>query len=236
MKLIPYLRASTKDKQTPEHQLPEIERWAAAHSHELLSAAIERESGRNDDRPIWNEVLARVLRGEADGVVAVDMSRFARSAVHLIQVSELLRKAGRHMACVRQPLDTTTPVGRYVFGNFALLGQLIVELGQDAVAKGIAFSRDKRKAADGTPGAWGRRRELLPGPVLLKARALRAAGLSWRRVSARLFAAGYAQPARSTGKRKHPPRAWPIGTLRDALDGVGIPDPAEAPNPAGGAG
>lgn len=216
MRFIPYVRASTKDKQTPEHQLPEIERWAATHGHQLQPPEIERESGRNDDRPVWNDVLTRVLRGDADGVVAVDMTRFARSAVHLIQVSEALRKAGRHMACVRQPIDTTTPVGRYVFGNFALLAQLIAELGQDSISKGIAFARDKRAVA-GKPGSWGRQREAVPALALAFARRLRGEGLSWRTVAVRLYDAGYAQPPRARGRSAHLRRPWPTGTLRRAV-------------------
>lgn len=235
MRFIPYLRASTKNLQTPEHQLPEIERWAVANGHELLAPVVERESGRNDDRPEWNAVLGRVLRGEADGVVSVDMSRFARSAQHLLQVAAALRKAGRHMACTRQPIDTSTPAGRFTFTIFAALAELVADLGRDAVAKGIAFSRDKRKKA-GQSAAWGRRQEQVPPATLRAAGELQAAGLSLRRVSARLYAAGHAQPARDRGRSAHPARPWPVPTLQRALARVQLAVANEAAKSAPAAG
>jgi DNA invertase Pin-like site-specific DNA recombinase len=230
VRFVLYARASTQDNQTPEHQIAELRTWCAVNGHEIAREIVERASGTRDSRPLWNGALHDVLAGKAEGIAAVEMSRFARSAPHLLNVAKALRVAGRHLVVTRRRVDTTTPEGRLLFTIQAALDEYVADIGKDAIRSGIRYARAR------SGGAWGRRREVLPPRTLAAARELQAAGLSWRRISARLFAAGHAQPARDRGKSAHPARAWPVGTLRDALAGVELPPANGAPNPANGAG
>jgi len=211
LRFIAYARASTQDNQTPEHQIAELQAWAATHGHELVRAVVERASGTRDDRPLWKGALESVLRGEADGIAAVELSRFARSAAHLLNVAKALRTARRHLVVTRRRIDTTTPEGRLLFTIQAALDEYIADIGRDAIRSGIRFARSKRG------GRWGRQRAELPATALEMARTLRASGNSWRRTSQALAAVGFVQPARAGGRSAHDRRPWPVGTLRDAL-------------------
>lgn len=230
MRFVLYARASTKDKQTPEHQLAELRTHARLRGWEVAAELVERESGRRDDRPMWASAVDLVLSGKADGVASTELSRFGRSTRHLLEVGAAFQSAQRHLVCTRQPIDTTTPIGRLVFTMLAALAEFESDLTRERVKAGVAYAKARRG------GAWGRQRETPPADVLRAARELRGAGLSWRRVSARLYAAGHGQAARERGKSAHPRRPWPIGTLRDALSDVELPPQQDGPDPAPGGG
>jgi len=211
MKFILYARASTKDKQQPEHQLSELRLWVLSKGHEIAEEITERESGRKDDRPEWQRALEAVLCGRAAGIASVELSRFGRSTRHLLEVAQAIEQAGGHLVCTRQPIDTTTSVGRLVFTLLAAVATFEAELTAERVRAGVAYAMKQRG------GAWGRRRESIPLEAVQLARHLRAEGLSWLQVSMRLHKEGYAQPPRTHGRSAHLRRPWPTGTLRDAV-------------------
>jgi DNA invertase Pin-like site-specific DNA recombinase len=218
VRFILYARASTKDKQHPDHQLAELRGEAARRGWEVVGEIVELESGRKDDRPLWTAALDRVLRGEADGVAAVELSRFARSTRHLLDVSAALKAAGRHLVATRQKIDTTDAMGRLVFTFLAAIAEFESELTRERVSAGVRHARAKRG------GKWGRGREVLSDQALSMAARLRGDGFSWRDVSTWLHGAGLSQPARyRAGVEVRPARPWPIGTLRDALARVELP-------------
>lgn len=217
MRFVLYARASTKDKQHPEHQIAELRAEAARRGWTIEQEFIEHESGRKDERPMWLAALGRVLTGHADGVAAVELSRFGRSTRHLLDVANAIREAGGHLVCTRQPIDTTTPVGRLVFTMLAALAEFEADLVRERVIAGVRHAKLRRG------GAWGRGRETIPPVALSLASAARQVGKSWRETASVLANAGYAQPARSHGRSAHPSRPWPIGTLRDAMAAVGLP-------------
>ncbi len=218
LRFILYARASTKDKQHPDHQLTELRGEAARRGWEVVGEIIELESGRKDDRPLWTDALDRVLRGEADGVAAVELSRFARSTKHLLDVSTALRAAGRHLVTTRQPIDTTGAMGRLLFTILAAVAEFEAELTRERVSAGVRHARAKRG------GKWGRGRTELPARVKELIEGYRDTGFSWRHISRSLWAAGFGQPPRFVGgvevRRARP---WPIGTLRDATMRVELP-------------
>lgn len=218
MRFILYARASTKDKQHPEHQIAELRAEAARRGWEVVAEVVELESGKRDDRPKWAAALDRVLLGDADGIASVELSRFGRSTKHLLSVSAALQQAGRHLVCTRQPIDTTSAIGRLVFTMLAAVAEFEADLTRERVTAGVRAAKARRG------GAWGRGRETPSFEALAYAIKLRAEGMSWRYVSRQLQKQGYVQPARTGGRSAHPARPWPIGTLRDALARVGLPD------------
>jgi DNA invertase Pin-like site-specific DNA recombinase len=217
VKFVLYARASTKDKQNPEHQIAELRAEAARRGWVVVAEHIETESGKKDDRPKLQAALDMVLSGAADGLAAVELSRVGRSLAHLLQIGKALNVAGRHLVCVRQPIDTTTPVGRLVYAMLGAVAEFEAEIIRERVLAGVRHKR----ATNG--GSWGRTREVVPIHVVAYARGRRVAGVSWRGISAELAAAGYKQPAREHGKSAHPARPWPVGTLRDAVGRVELP-------------
>lgn len=217
MRFVLYARASTRDKQHPEHQIAELRTEAARRGWEVWAEFIEQESGRKDDRPMWRAALDAVLTGKADGIASVELSRFGRSTRHLLDVANAIRAAGGHLVTTRQPIDTTSPVGRLVFTLLAAVAEFEADLIRERVLAGVLQARLRRG------GAWGRLRQHLPSEHAAYARELRAKGVPWRKVSAALWVRGWGQPSVDRGRSKHGRRPWPVGTLRDVLARVEIP-------------
>jgi DNA invertase Pin-like site-specific DNA recombinase len=225
VRFILYARASTKDKQHPEHQIAELRTEAARRGWTVAEEVIELESGRKDDRPKWGAALATVLSGGADGIAAVELSRFGRSTRHLLEVAHAVKQARRHLVCTRSPIDTTTPMGELVFTIFAAIAQFEAQCTADRIARTIRTVRADRRAK-GKSDAWGRPREEPDAVALRLVETGLQNGLTWRALSAALAKQGFLQPARyRDGVEVRPARPWPIGTLRDACARVGIPTP-----------
>lgn len=214
-----YARASTKDKQHPELQIEELRAVAVQRGWTVVGEFIEHESGSKIDRPKFNAALGIVRAGGADVFAAVELSRFGRSLSHLVDVAAELSAHGADLVCTRQPIDTTTPAGRLLFHILAAMAQFEKELIRERVTAGVRHARAKRG------GAWGRGRQPIPPEALKLAHHLRTdQAMSWAEVCGELARAGWTQPAKASGKKQHPPRPWPTGTVRDALARVGIPN------------
>lgn len=91
---ISYCRKSTDDEDhqvlSIESQRQELKRFAERERIEIVEAKEEARSAKNPGRPIFNEILARIGRGEADGILAWHPDRLARNALDGGQIIHLL--------------------------------------------------------------------------------------------------------------------------------------------------
>jgi DNA invertase Pin-like site-specific DNA recombinase len=230
LRFVLYARASTKDKQHPEHQIAELRGEAARRQWTIVDELTEKESGRKADREVFAQPMDLVRTGKADGIACTELSRFGRSLPHLIEVSRELDARRAQLVCTRQPIDTTTAVGRLVFALLGAVAEFEADMTRERVRAGVRFAIAKRG------GAWGRQREHVPRATVLAAIDLRTAGLSWRRTTARLYAVGHAQPASDRGRSAHPLRPWSVPTLQRAIASVQLPCDPGTPNPPPAAG
>ena len=214
-----YARTSTKDgRQTPELQIEELRRYAALRGWNVVHETIEEISGYEKKRPKFEEVLRRIEGGESRGLLSVELSRWGRSLHHLIETAMRLRTVDGQLIATRQNIDTSTPIGRYMFNSLGAAAEFEHDLIQERVTAGVRHAIEKRE------GSWGRPREGIPMEALQQAsNHVTRAGLSWAEASRLLAKVGYMQPAKTTGKRQHPARPWPTGTLQDAVERVGLP-------------
>jgi DNA invertase Pin-like site-specific DNA recombinase len=67
--------------------------------------------GANRARPALQRLLAAIRFG--DTLVVVRLVRLARSLSHLLEVIERLKARGAHFRSLGDPVDTTTPQGRF---------------------------------------------------------------------------------------------------------------------------
>lgn len=80
---------------SPLEQRDQIEGWAklnravVAHVFEELD-----ESGARADRPLLQEALARIERGDTNGIVVARLDRFGRSLLNGLAAIERIRAAG----------------------------------------------------------------------------------------------------------------------------------------------
>ena len=132
--LVGYARVS-KREQNPE-----------AQEAELRAAGVERvfvdhgESSRVKDRPQWLACLDYLRRG--DTLMVRRLDRIAGSETMAIQTINELHERGVNIKSLTEPdIDTTTPMGRALFGIVAVFAQLRVDTIRDNTRRGLAHAR-----------------------------------------------------------------------------------------------
>lgn len=70
-------------------------------------------SGARDDRPMLQEAIARVERGETDGIIVAKLDRFARSVSVAYEAIKRIEQANGQLVSVEDSFDTSTPIGEF---------------------------------------------------------------------------------------------------------------------------
>jgi site-specific DNA recombinase len=131
---------------SPKVQEERIRGWAAGQGHEIIAVHPEIDvSGGTMDRPLLNEVMRRIEKGETEGVVVFNLSRFARTLIGSIELIERINDRGALFASVSDGFDITTITGRLVMNILLAIAQSERERAQegwrisraDAVKRGI---------------------------------------------------------------------------------------------------
>ena len=79
----------------------------------------ENESGADQDRPMFQEMMTKGENEEIDVVVFWKLDRFSRSLIHAVELEERFRELDIALHSVTEQLDTTTATGRFNFRNLA---------------------------------------------------------------------------------------------------------------------
>lgn len=166
VKLIGYARVST-DEQATDAQEDVLKAAGCLVIH------TEHGSGASRARP----VLARLMReiGPGDTLVVVRLDRLARSVSHLLDVIERLEERGAHFRSLGDPIDTSTPQGKFTLQVLGAVAELERALISERTKAGVraakargrlpgnpglraADPREKRQAAGRIAAAHDRRR------------------------------------------------------------------------------
>ncbi|WP_125778270.1 recombinase family protein [Antribacter gilvus] len=168
---IGYARVSTKD-QDPGSQEAELQ--AAGCARVFVDHG---ESSRVSDRPQWRACLDYLRQG--DTVVVRDLGRLAGSERMAIDTISELHERGVNIRSLTEPdIDTTTSMGRALFGIVAVFAQLRVDTIRENTRRGLAHAR-----AQGRVG--GRPTVMTPERVNAAA-TMRAGGMSQREIATAL--------------------------------------------------
>lgn len=134
MTLIGYARVSRRD-QNPEAQVAELYRAGAE------SVYVDHgESSRISNRPQWVACLARLEPG--DTLLVRRLDRVAGSERMAIDTLTELSDRGIDIRSLTEPeIDTTTPMGRALFGIVAVFAQLRVDTIRDNTRRGLEHAR-----------------------------------------------------------------------------------------------
>lgn len=131
---VAYARVSTRE-QNPESQVQALTAFGATRVF-----TDHGESSRIADRPQWLACLDYLREGDTLVVRALD--RIAGSEVMAIQTINELDARGIHIKSLTEPpIDTTTPMGRALFGIVAVFAQLRVDTIRDNTRRGLAHAR-----------------------------------------------------------------------------------------------
>ena len=173
-----YARVSTKDKgQDVENQLIQLREYCSRQQWTHVEY-IDHATAKNDERENFKRLFTDASRRKFDVVVVWALDRFTREGVlETFQHIERLRRWGTAFESYTEPhFRTTGPAGELML----------------AVAAWIA-KQERLRIGERTKAGMERARLQghIPGrrPVLIpmdKARALRKAGMSWRKIGDKL--------------------------------------------------
>src|SRR3974390_600914 len=143
-----YARVSTSNRgQDVSMQTGELRQFAAARGWAVAGEYGDTGiSGRKDQRPDGDRMLAEARRRRFDCVLVCRYDRFARSLRHLVNALEEFRALGIDFVSLHEGVDTSTPNGRLVFGIFASIAEFERELIRDRVKSGLRNARAKGKS------------------------------------------------------------------------------------------
>ena len=79
----------------------------------------EAKSGKDTDRPMFQQMLDRARQGAFDVLLFWKLDRFSRSIHHAVRLEKQFREWGVALHSVTEQLDTTTPAGQFNFRNIA---------------------------------------------------------------------------------------------------------------------
>ena len=161
MPLIGYARVSTEDQATDA----QVDVLKAAGCVEIFR---EHMSGAKASRPELAKALARVRRG--DVLVVARLDRLARSLSHLLSVIAELDAKGAHFKSLADPIDTTTPQGRFALQVLGAVAELERALIQERTKDGLRAAR-RRGRVGGNPKLRAGDRDAIKQIVDAKAQA-----------------------------------------------------------------
>ena len=134
--VVGYARVSTRE-QNPDAQEAELRAAGAARVF-----VDQGESSRVRDRPQWLACLDYLRDG--DTLVVRRLDRIAGSEKMAIETINELHERSVNIKSLTEPdIDTTTPMGRALFGIVAVFAQLRVDTIRDNTRRGLAHARSE---------------------------------------------------------------------------------------------
>lgn len=130
---IGYVRVSDKD-QSEALQLDALKAAGCKiiYGDHGVSGKIRRRAG-------LDELLSKLKKG--DTLVVWKLDRLGRSTIHLLQIMSDLRERGIDFQALTQGIDTTTAVGRMLFGQLAVFAEFERETISERTKAGMEAAR-----------------------------------------------------------------------------------------------
>jgi len=119
----------------------------------------EAKSGKNTDRPMFQQMLTQAEKGAFDVVVFWKLDRFSRSIMHAVQLEKKFRDWSVALHSVTEQIDTTTAAGRFNFRNIANAAEFERELIKQRTKMGHAALAMEHKWPNSTPPLGYKRAE-----------------------------------------------------------------------------
>ncbi|EJH2739802.1 recombinase family protein, partial [Escherichia coli] len=113
----------------------------------------EHASGRKSNRPVLKRLIATMQPG--DELVVWKLDRLGRSMRNLVLLVDELRQRGIHFKSLTDSIDTSSPMGRFIFHIMSALAEMERELIVERTRAGLAAAREKGRIG-------GRRPKLTP--------------------------------------------------------------------------
>jgi DNA invertase Pin-like site-specific DNA recombinase len=150
MALIGYARVST-DEQTTDAQIDALKQAGCKSIHR------EHASGASRARPELKLALERCKSGDVLVVVRID--RLARSLSHLMEIIETLDARGAGFRSLGDPIDTTSPQGRFALQILGAVAEFERALIRERTKAGLQAARERGRIGGNPALRLGRSKE-----------------------------------------------------------------------------
>jgi len=172
-KAIIYTRVSTSEQGESglglDAQAAVCKDYCARNRLEIVEVTTEIQSGKSTRRrPVLAGALENLRKGDADVLIASNVSRLSRSIGDLVGLISEADKRGYSVVALDTGLDTSTPAGRMVFQMLGVAAEYERAMTSDRTKKALARAKAK--------GTQLGRRASLPIDVVKRISAERASG------------------------------------------------------------
>lgn len=134
-----YIRVSSIEQNTIRQEVK-----AKEYNIPLENVYIERASGKSIiDRPVLKNLIERLEKN--DTLVVESISRFARNTKDLLELVEQLNTNGVIFISLKENIDTTTPMGKFILTIFGAVAELEREYIKDRQLEGILAAKEEGK-------------------------------------------------------------------------------------------
>jgi len=131
-----YVRVSSRDQN-------ESRQIRAFNDAGIEKVYIDKQSGKNANRPQLQEMLSFIREG--DIVTVESISRIARNTKDLLTIVETINGKGADFISQKEKLDTRTPTGKFMLTVFGAMAELEREYILSRQAEGIAIAKEQHK-------------------------------------------------------------------------------------------
>lgn len=134
--IIGYVRVSTTG-QNLDTQKEALEKYGIDKLYE------EKASGRKTDRPILNEALNYLRKG--DTLVIYDLSRLGRTVHQVVKLLDEFIQKGIGFVSIKESLDITTPMGKAMAHIIAVFNEMQVNVQNEKIREGLLIAKEQGK-------------------------------------------------------------------------------------------
>lgn len=109
----------------------------------------EKVSGTKKNRPQLNALLNKLRTG--DTLVVYELKRLGRNTKQLLALVEDFQSNGIEFVSLTEQIDTTTPMGRFVFTTWCALAQLDRDIISENTKSGLAAAKARGRVGGRKP-------------------------------------------------------------------------------------
>lgn len=147
-----YIRVSSK-QQDHRSQLPDLERWAAAHGEPVIYFK-DSFTGRTMTRPGMDKMLEALRAGKLDRIVVWRLDRLGRTTKGLCQLFDELHERSVDLVSLKDGFSLASPAGRLHARILASVAEYETEIRAERVAAGQSAARKRGKTWGGSDKGW----------------------------------------------------------------------------------
>ena len=147
-----YIRVSSK-QQDHASQLPDLERWVAAHDG-TVQWYKDKFTGKTMDRPGMERLLMDLRAGLIERIVVWRLDRLGRTTKGLCQLFDELGERKVDLVSLKDGFSLASPAGRLHARILASVAEYETEVRAERVAAGQAVAKRKGKKWGGSKKGW----------------------------------------------------------------------------------